>query len=753
MLRLILIISIFFIVGVPCKAGTIDSLELEILNTGNKRKKVDLMNAWVEKNYRQYPERALGRSYESLELAQSIKYNLGQANAQLNLGSTYDRLHEVDSALSHYQLALAVFKELTYDARTAKTLYRIASLYFSISNYKSALQYANEALDLYEIIEDRKTIASLHALLCDIKSSLGFKSSAIEDCRKSLIIYESLKLTEGKAKLLNSLGKIYLELNQYRRCEEYFNRALYMAKFEQDSSMIADTYINLGNVYLGMGEHEKATRYFSQALSLNLLKKDQEGIGHAFYNLGISLAGSGLYDSALFFLEKSLQISQQINDLELQARDFSEIGKIYEEKGQFKRAINYLKDGVIIAERIDANPILQNCYYNLAKYYDDLGDHENALNFYKLYMLHRDEIYENQSALKIAEAEALYNLEKKDKEIQLLKSDNRIKDLEASERNLMNIWLITGLVFVFVTMIIVYRQYRMQNKANQILQKQKEAIQRQKEEIIAQRNDIEKINQIITEKNSQITDSIQYAKRIQLSLLPDDELLKQYFDHSFILFLPKDIVSGDFYWLKNTNDTLCIAIVDCTGHGVPGAFMTLLANSLLNQTALEKRECQSPSQLLHMLDEKVKQNLNQHGTTFSTFEGMDMALCIINLKKRQINYSGAKIPLYYRQNGNLHQIQPDRVSVGGNEISDKKFTDKSIKLKRGDFIYLATDGFQDQFGGKEGKKFMKLHFRHLIENISTQPSNKQKDILYSTFNEWKGFHQQTDDVLVMGIEM
>jgi serine phosphatase RsbU (regulator of sigma subunit) len=418
-----------------------------------------------------------------------------------------------------------------------------------------------------------------------------------------------------------------------------------------------------------------------------------------------------------------------------------------------KEALEYLQNALLIAEKIDADPLLQICCYNLAKYYDDIGNSEKALEFYKKHMQHKNEVLANQSAFKIAEVEALYNLEKKDEQIQLLRSENKIKDLEASERNLMNIWLITGLIFVFTTMVIVYRQYKMQNRANQILYRQNEAIQRQKEEIVAQRNDIEKINQMITEKNNQITDSIQYAKRIQLSLLPDDELIRNNFTNSFVLFLPKDIVSGDFYWLKNSGDVLCVAVIDCTGHGVPGAFMTLLANSLLNQISFEEKINHSPASLLCMLDEKVKQNLSHHNVESTAFEGMDMALCVINLKTHQVVYSGAKIPLYYVHNGKFLQIKPDRFSVGGNEIQKKEFTNKSLSLNIGDMIYLATDGFQDQFGGSEGKKFMKLNFRNLVRDVSLQPVSRQKEILETSFNKWKGLNQQTDDVLVMGIQV
>jgi serine phosphatase RsbU (regulator of sigma subunit) len=705
----------------------------------------------MEQHYTRNPEKALGKSMEALNLSKSIRYRKGLAETHLHIGDCYKMLNQSDSALNNYISALSIFQELTFDSRTGEALFKIANLYYTRSDYKAALRYANEALDIYTIQEDNKSLARVHALLCDIKSFLGFKSSAIEDCRKSLILFESIKMTHGKTKLLNSLGAIYLDLQQYERCEEYFNRALYMAKFEQDSSNIAATYNNLGNVYLAMGEHDKAIQFFRKALEMNTRKGNNRGLGYSFYNLGISSYRSGIFDTALVYLQKSLDYSRQYNELELQAKVYSELGNLYAEKGKNDLALQHLKEGLIVAKKIDADPILENCYHHLANYYEEVDDPQNALVYFKLYMLHKDEIYSHQLARKIAEAEALYNLEKKDKQIQLLRSENRIKDLEASERNLMNIWLITGLIFVFTTMVIVYRQYRMQNRANQILHKQKEAIQKQKEEISTQRNDIEKINQILTEKNNQITDSIQYAKRIQLSLLPDDHLLKQYFNNSFILFLPKDIVSGDFYWLKNSGDTLCIAIVDCTGHGVPGAFMTLLANSLLNQISLEEEICNSPARLLCLLDQRVRMSLNQHDTSFSTFEGMDMAICLINLNNFQIKYAGAKIPLYFRKNGIFKQIKADRVSIGGNEIQDKNFNDQSVTLGKGDFIYLATDGFQDQFGGKDGKKYMKVNFRNLVERISSHGPERQKAVLNETFNDWKGFQPQTDDVLIMGI--
>ncbi len=753
MLRLFLTVCFIFLSEGVAHPNNTDSLEVVITNTKNKRKKVDLLNELVPDYGRGNPEKALGKALEALDISKSIRYRKGIGSAYLNLGSTYQILGENDSALLHYNNALQIFRDLTYDSKTGETLYKKASLLFTISNYKAALQNGNEALDIFNILEDELMLASVHGLLCNIKSYLGFKSSAIENCRKSLVIFESLNLTDGKSRLLNSLGNIYLDLKQYDRCEQYFNRALYMAKFEQDSSIIATTLNNLGHVHLAMGDYEEAIQFFDKAFSINLKKDNLKGLSNSLYYLGISSAESGENDKALSYLNQSLKYSNQAADLELQAKVVSEIGNHYAEIGAYQLAIDYLNESLILAQKVDADPILQSCYHNLAKYYDMLGDSENSLVFFKLYMLHKEEIFDHQTAQKIAEAEALYNLEKKDKQIQLLRSENRIKDLEASERNLMNVWLITGLLFVFTTMIVVYRQYKMQNKANKILQKQKEAIQKQKEEILSQRNDIEKINHIITEKNLQITDSIEYAKRIQLSILPDKNLLKENFEDSFTLYLPRDIVSGDFFWLKRKNDLICIAVVDCTGHGVPGAFMTLLANSLLNQISLDEEYCASPNKVLHILDEKVKQNLNQYDTSLSSFDGMDMALCMLNTKTKKIIYAGAKMPVYISQNKVFHQIKGDRFSVGGIDVTDKNFDMKTIQLHEGDIIYFATDGFQDQFGGNEVKKYMKLHFKNLLKEVSKYPLSKQEAKLKEVFNKWKGYNIQTDDVLVLGIKV
>lgn len=752
MFRLLNIIILIFLTFSICYGSDTDSLESVISNTASKRRKVDLLNQLSVEFGFNNPEKYISSARKALEISKSIEYEKGIAMAHLHLGDIFNQQFKIDSALNHYNMALSVYRELTDDEKTGETLYRIGTIFFMTSDYKAALHYTNESLNIFQIVGDKTKLANVHSLLCEIQSYMGFKETAIEHCRIALDLYDELNLIEGRANLLNSIGNIYLDLGQYEKSEQYFNEAIYIAKSNDDSFTISTSLSNLGHLKLREGKNKEAIKFFKRALEIDQQQNDGEGLGYSYYNMGEAYFPEGDFKRSRFYLQKSLEYAEKSVDLELQAKVYSEIGNLYSETGNYRDAISNLKKSLTIAQKIDADPILQTCYNNLAKYYDKLGDNENALNYFKLYMLHKEKMYANQSSTKIAEAEALYDLGKKEKQIQLLRSENRIKDLEASERNLMNIWLISGLVFVLALSAVVYRQYRIQNKANKTLQAQKAAINRQKEEIAKQRDNIEQTNHTLEDINKQLTDSIQYARRIQMSLLPDNRLLKANFSDSFILYLPRDIVSGDFYWLGQRDSLLYMAIIDCTGHGVPGAFMTVLANSLLNQIVIEEH-CIKPDLILNRLDEKVKKSLNQHGITLSAFEGMDIAFLTIDINNYLLKFAGAKMPLYYIRENQLEQISGERFSIGGNEVENKQFSLKSIQLKKGDIIYLASDGFQDQFGGTEEKKFMKLHFKNLLSSMHDLTLIKQKEKLVTTLNEWKGFHTQTDDVLVVGIRI
>ena len=258
-------------------------------------------------------------------------------------------------------------------------------------------------------------------------------------------------------------------------------------------------------------------------------------------------------------------------------------------------------------------------------------------------------------------------------------------------------------------------------------------------------------NTIIEQKNKDITDSINYAKRIQHAILSDKEELKEKLPESFILFKPKDIVSGDFYWFSQQDNAIFIAAVDCTGHGVPGGFMSMVGNSFLNEIVNEKNIL-SPEKILEELRTKIISALRQKGENSETKDGMDIAL--IRLQNNTLYFAGANNPLWIISNVNdkkeLIELAPDKQPIGSHPYP-KSFTLHTHQLKNGDAIYLFSDGFADQFGGPRRKKFMYRNFAELILSIQEKNMNEQHNLLESAIEEWRGPLEQIDDILVIGL--
>ncbi|MEO1655859.1 MAG: SpoIIE family protein phosphatase, partial [Bacteroidota bacterium] len=257
----------------------------------------------------------------------------------------------------------------------------------------------------------------------------------------------------------------------------------------------------------------------------------------------------------------------------------------------------------------------------------------------------------------------------------------------------------------------------------------------------------------ISQKNRKITESINYAKRIQEAILPDTNYIRQFLRESFILYKPRDVVSGDFPWFAQKGDEIFIAAVDCTGHGVPGALISLIGFFLLNNI-VNVKEANTPGEILDILDEEVTRTLKQDESDSSTKDGMDIALCKINPKKRQLEYAGAHRPLYYMSGGDLHEIKGNKFPIGGAQYKNRgKFTNTVINYKSDDSVYLFSDGFPDQFGGPKNKKFSPRQIREIIKANADLSLAEINRILDRQFEEWRGNNKQTDDVLMIGIKL
>lgn len=278
-------------------------------------------------------------------------------------------------------------------------------------------------------------------------------------------------------------------------------------------------------------------------------------------------------------------------------------------------------------------------------------------------------------------------------------------------------------------------------------------VKQRTEEVVKQKEELEHQKERIEELYKDVTDSIRYAKRIQESILPSENYIKSLVPDSFVLYRPKDIVSGDFYWFEKSNSKVLFAAVDCTGHGVPGAFMSLVGHNGLNQ-AVKEHQLDEPAKILHDLDLMANETLNQGDTENNVRDGMDLAVCSLDMAQMRLEYAGAYNPLYLIRNGELLQTKADKFAIGGRSLrQEKQYTNHQIELEQGDIIYIFSDGYADQFGGSRGKKFMYKQFRDLLLKIHDRPMEEQKDVLNATIESWKGSFEQVDDILVIGVRV
>ena len=287
--------------------------------------------------------------------------------------------------------------------------------------------------------------------------------------------------------------------------------------------------------------------------------------------------------------------------------------------------------------------------------------------------------------------------------------------------------------------------YQLREQNRKLIEDLKEANQTLEQKVVER-------TKMIEAQKSELTSSIQYARRIQNALLPRNDEFARLFPSFFILSRPKDIVSGDYYWLGVKDDVVVIAVADCTGHGVPGAFMSLLGVSFLNEI-LNKSVKIRANEILNQLRDQVIKSLRQTGKSKEARDGMEIALCVVDKGKNKLQFSGAFRPLYLVRNGEIHEMNGDNMPIGIYEEDDNSFTNKEMQFYDGDIIYLFTDGYIDQMGGESRKTFRSQNFKKLLMDIHGESMQKQKDILETNYNVWKGPNDQQDDILIVGIKM
>jgi serine phosphatase RsbU (regulator of sigma subunit) len=461
------------------------------------------------------------------------------------------------------------------------------------------------------------------------------------------------------------------------------------------------------------------------------------------------------FSGAEVYYKKSIQIKEELGDKWGIVSTYVSLSVLYQKQKSYNKAIVTIEKAKVLSEEIGYREGARNSYLVLGELYAAIGDYRNAYEAHQYYVSYKDSILNEENSKVISQLQEQYNADKREREIQLLNTQKQKDDLKIKQQATQIYAFIIGLLLLIVLALVVWTGYRNKKKANILLASQNEEITQQKS--------------IIEAKNRDILASINYAKRIQEAILPPAKLVKESVDKSFILFKPKDIVSGDFYWMAVKNHLVLFSVVDCTGHGVPGAFMSIVGYNNLNQ-AVNEQNLTHPGEILDKLNVLVEQTLHS-GEGKEVKDGMDIALCTLDIKNNILEFAGANNPLYLvrstknrfelndanvtiteTQSHTLYEIKANRQPIGS-YITRANFTNHIIHLIEGDSLYIFSDGFPDQFGGPDGRKFKYKPFKELLLSIQDSDMSTQRQILNKTIEDWRGSHEQVDDICVIGVRV
>ncbi len=583
--------------------------------------------------------------------------------------------------------------------------------------------------------------------------------NAIRLANEFLILAEKYDSTNIIEYCYQILGEAYYFQENYTNSLDYFQKFLRIQIEKKNEKGIGRAYNNLGTVYRGIENYPEAIQCYEKALAINLKLNDINGLSSTYNNLGVLHKYLNLFAQARDFYKKSLNIELDLNDLEGISTSYLNLGEINFKLRNYHIAIEYCEKSILLCDSMNFNHSLELNYDILYQVYKKTGNTEKALLYLEKFYELRNNRINKESNSQIAELELKYQTDKKQQEIELLSKQKK-------QHGILNIFGLSGLVIFSILLVILIRTNKLRRDNNQILRLRNAEVMQQKEEIEAQRDEIEaqrdeikrqvdlselQTNKILNQKRD-ITDSIEYAKHIQIALFPDKITLQKILKKGFCLFKPKDIVSGDFYWVAEINNKSIIVAADCTGHGVPGAFMSIIGINFLNEIVYDEQIIK-PSEILSLLRRKIIKTMVHANRMNESKDGIDLSLVVVDYNKMILEYAGAYNHLYYIRDHMLNVIKADRMPVGISEKSIAPFTNHTIDIQKGDLFYMFTDGFADQFGGPQKKKFRVGNLRELLLDIHEKEMTEQKRILYETFINWKGKESQVDDVLSIGMKI
>lgn len=648
-----------------------------------------------------------------------LKFYAGSIN---NKGYLAGKKGDVGKQKKFYNESLEIQKKIGDEQGIATSLNNIGFIYYKQGDILNGLDYFTRSLKIREKTGEKKGVAQGLNNIGDIYYTQGDVEKALDCHKKSLRLWREINNKRGEGTSLNNIGTIYNDqLNE-------------LIKVKADSQDISQ-------------KRELALSYFNESLKIREVNGNRRGVAVSLINIGAVYEKTqdvAFINKALVNYKASLLINEELGNKYGVSQSLSRISNIMIKRGEIEKAREYAAKALEIAQEMGYPKDI----YSSAKRLSDIAKEEalslfttsspkkaalwrEAYEMQELFIQMKDSVNNEKTKKAAIRTQAKYEYEKK----KMINDANHEKELaikkkENEKQKILTITSIGGFLLVLLLLFSVFSRLKITKK---------------------QKLKIKDAHDKLEEKNHEITESITYAERIQRAILPPEKELFDSLKDCFVFYKPKDIVAGDFYWLQNIGDIVLYATADCTGHGVPGAMVSVVCHNALNR-AVREYNLLEPGSILDKTTEIVIETFERSGEDKYIRDGMDIALCALNLKTKELQFAGANNPFYLVRNGELIETKGDKQPIGSYAKS-KPFTNHKVKLAEGDLVYTFSDGYADQFGWPKGKKFMYKQFKEFLLSISVYSMDKQRESVENNFDEWKGDLFQIDDVCVIGVKV
>lgn len=600
------------------------------------------------------------------------------------------RIRDINASLSGLNELVRISSTLTNEDRMFVALNRYAEVLMIAGNHVQAESIANRVHNHFTTEENLFERAKALYTLGSIEYKSMKHFDGLQKLTKCKAYFEELNCPKEHSKALKAIGYINEIFGSEDTALKIYHQCIDISSKENDPFGLSNALIGASKVYVRQGEMETAENYLGRAIQLKKMSGDLRGLAWAYCAKAEMLLSQTKSGPSHDYALQAHDVFKQIGEPFGLVKNLNLLGIIHLKKRSFSEANSFFQEAVEAGLRIQCVEQLTSSYDYLYQIAKYLGDYKVALAYHEKHLLYRENKIEQENEAALKSAS--FKFEKEYNRQQKQQDEERMEELRELSRNL-------------------------------------------------------------TEKNQDITDSLRYASRIQQAVLPSESTLNTLFRDSFIFYRPRDIVSGDFYWFGEHERKIFIAVCDCTGHGVPAAFMSLIGHNLLNEIVV-KESIFRPAQVLHSMRSKLVKHLKQDSLTDGGTDGIAISAICVDKENLLLEYSGSFQPIHIVRGDNLYEMQPDKIHVGGYVPSPSDvFENKCFQLEHGDAIYMQSDGLKDQFGGPKNKKLKTEALLHLIKSLAPEKMSIQNSLLTKYMDEWRDKNPQVDDMLLIGLRV